>query len=60
MIPSVEKFTYGNWCGPNYGGFDSECAQECKEDLTKPSDSCIKCRPPINYTDRVCMEHDFC
>lgn len=30
------------------------------DNLDKPTDECFKCKPPINYLDEVCMEHDFC
>lgn len=59
-LNGLDLFEYGNWCGPKYGGLDSECISKCEENLKKPSENCIKCSPPINYVDRVCMEHDFC
>ena len=64
--PQTFLFSYGfkfcgNWCGPNYGGFnDEKCKEICKKNLDTPSDECKKCKPPINAVDEVCMLHDFC
>ncbi|KAL4489776.1 hypothetical protein ABPG72_022416 [Tetrahymena utriculariae] len=56
----LKEFQYGNWCGPDYGGFESKCKDVCKQNEDEPSNKCIDCRPFIDYVDRVCMEHDFC
>lgn len=52
--------TYGNWCGPHYGGFDNQCASFCNQDHWKISDDCQTCWPPVDYTDSQCMWHDLC
>jgi len=51
---------YGNWCGPHYGGFDNNCSDVCNGDLWNITEDCLKCNPPIDYTDRQCMLHDLC
>ncbi|EAR95029.1 transmembrane protein, putative (macronuclear) [Tetrahymena thermophila SB210] len=56
----LKEFQYGNWCGPDYGGFESKCKDVCQKNEDEPSDKCIDCRPFIDYVDRVCMDHDFC
>lgn len=42
---------YGNWCGIDYGGFNSPCESYCLEDKWHPSEDCIKCREPKDYLD---------
>lgn len=54
------KLEYGTWCGPHYGGFDNECSTICNEDPWKPTEKCIACCPPVDYTDTQCMFHDVC
>ncbi|KAL4441110.1 hypothetical protein ABPG74_002060 [Tetrahymena malaccensis] len=56
----LKEFQYGNWCGPDYGGFESKCKDVCEQNQDEPSDKCMDCRPFIDYVDKVCMEHDFC
>ena len=52
---------YGNWCELiEKGGFNQNCEKECDENLWQPTQKCLACRPPLDYTDRQCMMYEMC
>ncbi|KAM3147003.1 hypothetical protein pb186bvf_000719 [Paramecium bursaria] len=60
LLEIGEFYRYGNWCGKNYGGFNGDCKQLCLQNISNPTDECIKCNQPIDWVDQQCMYHDFC
>jgi RHS repeat-associated protein len=50
--PSGRRKVYGNWCGPNWTGAQSEPYNPAHDNVYKP--------PIDNNLDTVCMNHDKC
>lgn len=55
---------YGNWCGPNQGGYSKNpnvsCKSACQRSTIFVSRACRGCLPPQDVLDEACMEHDRC
>ena len=53
---------YGNWCGPNQGGYSNNpnvsCKSACQSSTIYVSRACRGCLPPQDPLDEACMEHD--
>jgi RHS repeat-associated protein len=49
--PSGQVPVHGNWCGPNWTGGQTEPYNPLHDDIYLP---------PIDYTDKVCKNHDQC